>query len=293
MWHELTVTFQLRSPLHIGYLPSRSSIFSPTRYYVPGRTLWGALTRSITESIHRQPGGADYRSIGHILRENFRFSYFYVHDGRTYYLPEYRDDGLMYGGLDRYEFEGRFIASTVSTALRGGVALKGSLHETEYINNMFHDGEKVEKTRIMGCIWIKNSPLNLEIQKDGLFIGDINILHELTLGGESKYGFGKVVLESIRSGRTPFRVHVSNGIQISDEFLRGHMRYTPDLKFNGDLELVSGRAYFDPERSNRTSEKPGDVIIKPEYYLTPGTQMEDHEEATLLWDGSIEFPVLH
>lgn len=293
MWHELTVTFQLRSPLHIGYLPSMSSIFSPTRYYVPGRTLWGALTRSITESIHRQPGGADYRSIGHILRENFRFSYFYVHDGRTYYLPEYTDDGLMYGGLDRYEFEGRFIASTVSTALRGGVALKGSLHETEYINNMFHDGEKVEKTRIMGCIWIKNSPLNLEIRKDGLFIGDINILHELTLGGESKYGFGKVVLESIRSGRTPFRVHVSNGIQISDEFLRGHMRYTPDLKFNGDLELVSGRAYFDPERSNRTSEKPGDVIIKPEYYLTPGTQMEDHEEATLLWDGSIEFPVLH
>ncbi|MDI9615087.1 hypothetical protein [Methanothermobacter sp.] len=293
MWHELTVTFQLRSPLHIGYLPSRSSIFSPTRYYVPGRTLWGALTRSITESIHRHPGGADYRSIGHILRENFRFSYFYVHDGRTYYLPEYRDHGLIYGGLDIYEFEGRFIASTVSTALRGGVVLKGSLHETEYINNIFHDGEKVEKTRIMGCIWVKNSPLNLEIRKDGIFIGDINILHELTLGGESKYGFGKVVLESIRSGGTPFRVDVSNDIQISDEFLRGHMRYTHGLKFNGDLELVSGRAYFDPERSNRPSEKPGGVIIKPEYYLTPGTQIEDYEEASLCWDGSIKFPGLH
>lgn len=286
MWHELTVTFQLMSPLHIGYLPSRSSIFSPTRYHVPGRTLWGALTRSITESIYGQPGGDDYRSIGHILRENFRFSYFYIHDGRTYYLPEYRDDGLMYGGLDRYEFEGRFIASTVSTALKDGVALKGSLHETEYINSMFHDGEKVERTRIMGCIWIKNRPLNLEIQKDGIFIDDINILHELTLGGESKYGFGKVVLESIRSGRTPFRVHVSEDIQISDEFLRGHMRYTHDLKFTGDLELLSGRAYFDPE-SNRSSEKPGGVIIKPEYYLTPGTRIEDHKEATLLWDGTL------
>lgn len=287
MWHELTVTFQLRSPLHIGYLPFKGSVFSPTRYYVPGRNLWGALTRRMTELCHDNPQGEDYVRTGRVIMDNFRFSYFYVYDGKKVYMPEYREDGLKYGDLGIHEFEGKFISSSTSTAIMDGRAVDGSLHEIEYINSRFIDDESAGMTMITGCVWLRDDGLSfLDIRSDGIFVHENSLFDELILGGESKYGLGRVVLDSINRVNPPFTVKASDDVLISDEFLRGHMRYSENIRFQGDLELFSGRGYFDPERGGG-DRRPGGVIVKPEYYLSPGTFLEDDGELVVSWDGTL------
>jgi len=289
MWNELSATFKLKSPLYIGYLPSGASIISPTRYYVPGRNFWGALTRKITELRFVNPTGKDYLKIGRDVMENFRFSYFYVYDGKKVYMPEYRDDGLKYGDMGIHDFEGRFISSTISTAIMDGLAVDGTLHEIEYINSRFSDGENVNNTLITGCIWVKDdAPSYLEIEEDGILLDENNILDELILGGESKYGFGHVILDSFNDKRRiPLDVELSTDIIISDRFLKGHMKYSDDFRFMGDVELISGRGYIDPETGKRNG-RPGGIILKPEYYLSPGTFIEDESSLILSWDGTLK-----
>ena len=78
MWKRFDVVFALNSPLHIGYLPfTKGLVISPTRYYVPGRNFWGAVTKRLTESLYNDPT-KEYKKIGKQIKENFRFSYFYL-----------------------------------------------------------------------------------------------------------------------------------------------------------------------------------------------------------------------
>ena len=96
-WKKINVVFKLKTPLHIGYIPFKGSVVSPTRYYVPGRNLWGAVTKRVTEHLCENPTANNYKNIGKQIMENFRFSYFYLYDGKTIYLPRYTDEGVKYG----------------------------------------------------------------------------------------------------------------------------------------------------------------------------------------------------
>ena len=204
MWNQNKVVFKLKSPLHIGYTPFKSSVVSPTRYYILGRNFWGAITKQITESFFRSFESEDYIDVGHDIRNNFIFSYFYLYDGDTVYYPKYEEKELKYGDMYVSNFESRFIDSRISTAIdNSGTAKDESLHEIEYINNKFKDKNgNVNDVKIAGYIWIKenatikdkdnNKKLEIKKEKDGIYINNFNIIKELILGGESKYGFGHV-----------------------------------------------------------------------------------------------------
>jgi len=56
--------FKLKTPIHIAYLPLKGSVVSQTRYFIPGRNLWGALTKRITEFINEEPEPEHYKNIG-------------------------------------------------------------------------------------------------------------------------------------------------------------------------------------------------------------------------------------
>jgi len=356
-WDKIDVVFKLKSPLHIGYIgyiPFKGPVVSPTRYYVPGRNFWGAVTKRITEHLCKVPKAGDYKKIGKQIMENFRFSYFYLYDGKTIYLPHYTDKGMKYGDnkkkITKAEFEHRFIGSIVSTGIdnKTRTAKDKSLHEIEFINNRFRDENgNIKVVKIAGCIWIKKDA-KIEIKRgkeethkfkmkpNGIFIDNFNIISELILGGESKYGFGHVLLDSIDKVNFPLEYTVEpknqdenckDEIKIKcgkDEPLLAHLKYDRKLKFEGEIELLTGRGYYDPNKlkdsknekqkicmdcpssegknNSKDDVNPGKAISRPVYYFSPGTvlkklkkktdeKQEEQEESIICrlnWDGTLE-----
>lgn len=303
-WKKVSVVFKLKSPLHIGYLPSKGSVVSHTRYYIPGRNFWGAITKRITEHLFENPTADNYKDIGRQIIENFRFSYFYIYDGETIYFPKYTDEGVKYGddkkSVTKAEFEHKFISSQISTAIDSEslTARDESLHEIEFINNKFIDKDgNLRNIKIAGCFWIKDGSKvgGKEVKINSVIsIDNFNIIQELIVGGESKYGFGHILFESINEIKFPFvsfNWETPDEIQINkDEFLVGHLKYEKNIKFTGDIELLSGRGYYDPKKSeDNTSDRPGQIISIAEYYLSPGTRIiSKSENCKLNWDGTLE-----
>ncbi len=298
-WKKIEVVFRLKSPLHIGYLPSKYSVVSPTRYYVPGRNLWGAITKRITEYLYSDPlkdcqssetnEGTCYQKVGEIVKNNFRFSYFYIYDGKTVYFPKYTEEGLKYGNITKEEFEYTFISNRISTAInKEGSAKDKSLHEIEFINNKFRDKKgNIKDVKISGSIWVKDNikikDRDVVIKSNGLFIDGFNIVEELILGGESKYGFGHVVFDHLERKKDEPVVHISK----DKPFINAHLKYNKDIKFQGDVELLTGRGYFDP-KEKKSTDKPGSIISNMEYYISPGSKLNEEFCLKIEWDGSLE-----
>jgi len=335
-WEKINVVFKLKSPLHIGYMPFKGSVVSPTRYYVSGRNFWGAITKRITEHLCKVPKAGDYRNISKQIMKNFRFSYFYLYDGKTIYLPHYTDEGMKYGSITKAEFEHRFIGCIVSTGIDNETrtAKDKSLHEIEFINSRYRDeNENIKAVKIAGCIWIKkNAKIEIKreeeethkfkIKPNGVFIDDFNIISELILGGESKYGFGRVLLDSIDEVNFPLEYIMKS--KNHDEDCKGevkikcgenkpliaHLRYDRKIKFEGEVELLTGRGYYDPNKlkdsknekqklcmdgpssegknNSKDDVNPGKVISRPVYYFSPGTVLQENINCKLNWDGTLE-----
>ena len=311
MWNRVELIFELKSPLHIGYLPSGFSVSAPTRYYVPGRNFWGALTQRITEFLFSTPVGKDYMQIGQMIKNNFRFSYFYIYDGKNIYLPKYSEKGFYYGEIEEYDFQYRFIGSRVMTAIDNstGKAKDKTLYESEFISEKFIDNDgTIQNTKIIGTMWIRQMDhfygnKNIKIKEDDVYIDDFKIFEEITIGGEQNIGFGRLKLNSIYKGRKycsfvedftdkqEVKIKTSSGAPIF-----GHVPYDERLGFLGDLELLSGRQYYknDGKTEKKRYEKPGEYIVPPELYFAPGTILYPIEQNSIFqtdldfvlrWDG--------
>src|SRR5690554_2714159 len=196
MWKRVELIFELESPLHIGYLPFGGSVIAPTRYYIPGKNFWGAITQKITKYIFDEPESDTYKQIDQSIKKNFRFSYFYVYDGKNIYFPCYGEEGLYYGieaKIKEQDFEYKYVGSRVLTAINNntGSAEDETLHEVEFIHDKYIDVEEnINKTRIIGTIWIKElvnidtsqGKKKISIKDDGIYIDNLNIFKKLTIG---------------------------------------------------------------------------------------------------------------
>ncbi len=304
MWKRIDVIFSLRNPLHIGFLPSKGSVVSPTRYYVPGKNFWGAITKRTTENLFKDPTGKDYQKMGEEIKNNFRFSYFYLYYTEIIYIPSYTDKGLMFGDknqIDRLEFERKFVGSRVLTEIdrSSGTAKDKKLHEIEFIKDRYKDERgNIEKTRLIGCIWIKNicklRGNKVKVNNKGIFVDDFNLIEELTLGGEQNYGFGLVELESIPNEKiSPINDNLKNeqikiNIEESDPII-SHIKYVKNVSFQGDIEILTGRGY--KETSYKYKKSPGQELSEPGYYFAPGCflKTERLKIMTLQWNGIMKF----
>lgn len=315
MWKRLDVTFTLKSPLHIGYLPSKGSVISRTRYYVPGKNLWGAVTKRATEALFDEPAAKDYFGMGKQIKENFRFGYFYVYDEQNIYIPKFTDKGLKYGemdGVDVIEFEHKFIGSRVLTAIDGATrtARYESLHEIEFINNKYINlRNNIRNTKIIGCMWCRkecelpsiDGETTVTAEDGGLYVDGCNLIEELTLGGEQNYGFGSVKLESTNKINFPIECELGADIKVfikKDTPISFHLEYSSSIPFYGEVELMAGRGYFNVDHNDKNKEieqtgnqykiAPGEVISEPCYYFSPGTVLKNEQGSILQWNGIMQ-----
>lgn len=265
-WHLYSLTFSLKSPLHIGF--HKIMHLFRTREYVPAKPFWGALVAKLTRKLAL----SDYEKVGEFLKATMRFGYFYICDNykNIVFTPKYTDEGLKYGNsegkeISQNEFEKRYISSLASTAVEANsfTAEEGMLHEVEFISPYTID--KGESVFLRGLLWVSEFSNNglsvVGFRENDFYIvyGDKQVkfselIDTLQVGGERKYGFGLLKIEGKPkkeddkdlSGLGFFGIWEERENEIYLKIggyspIWSHVKYTPDLKIKGRIEPFIGR----------------------------------------------------
>jgi hypothetical protein len=198
-WQAYELTYELLSPLHIGY--HNVGNVQRTRYYVPARNMWASVTERLTRSGFTVNGReGDYQQVGEWLKERCAFSYLFVCNGGDLLCPRFTEDGLRYGSYSAAEFEHHWVSAHVTTALEPATtsAQEASLHEVEFLTQygMTHTFS-AQRTQFRG--WAFLSPDGVDRMGEP---GSSEWLAELQVGGERRYGFGRLRLRGCRPQST-------------------------------------------------------------------------------------------
>lgn len=282
-WSCLQLTYELRSPLHIGF--HKVGNVQRSRCYIPARNLWGAATNRLTRQgfslLNVQKG--DFQAIGSWLKQSTAFSYFYVYEAGKLLYPHYCKDGLCYGDETSVEFEQAYLGAHSTTALEAvtATAETGSLHEVEYIAPYRFDQNGLgRRTLVRGLAFLSESArsiLNMDTWKQWL--------NDLGVGGERRYGFGQLRLTDLSEigqlagwpkgyalqleGRRPgFTIEAGAA-------LLAHA--APEIRARGALEPLIGRETIISGRFGRNLTK-GRICWAPGSFLERGGTFLINEE---------------
>jgi hypothetical protein len=241
-WHMFRVIYELRSPLHMGY--HKVGNLQRTRYYIPARNLWGAVTEALTRrgfgsQMLKTARPDDYKAVGDWVKEHCAFGYWFIEENGSPLAPRYDDGELKYGPYTSAEFERRYLNAHVTTALDPAAtsAAEGGLHEVEFIAPYTPEGTQ---THIGGWVFLDETALALlgEESKWRAWLGDLQI------GGERRYGFGQLQLVEMWEDNhwcvelTHARPRLSVG---RDTPLFAHTMISQHIQVRGEIEPLVGR----------------------------------------------------
>lgn len=297
MWECYELRFKAKSPVHVGY-GSKLGVINRTRYYIPGKTMWGAVTAILTREImaitKENYKSKLYKDIGKFIQENMIFSYFYPSNGENVFYPNYTEIGFGFGGnekrflINKERFERDFVSSYISTSVdkTSKTAEDESLHEFEVIT-LKSPNKSLE---FIGYLFIKeevkDNKMDLfikEIKKDEITLkkGDKSLnlfesIKKLQVGGERNYGLGWFELQDhsiCKSNKV--NLHCSGvyvdlndlSINLDGSVALAHVKLNSELKeVKGDLEPITGREW---DRNG-----PGKKCDNAKICLTPGTRFK-------------------
>ncbi len=286
-WKLYQLAFQLKSPLHIGW--RKVGNLNQSRPYVPGKVVWAALTARLTrngfistdENFIRENA---YERTGNLLKHYMAFSYLFPSlkkDATKVLMPKYESGQLKYGDKTESEFQYLVMDSYASTSLDYSMrsAEEGSLHETEFIRPTTRkDNGDVTNVYLVGYLVIKDG------FQDQLTMDNLQkILNQIQLGGERRYGWGRVALikcelkdEKIvfqdwqleKNGESePLKIKCRN-----DSYLPAHALATPDTHEIAGIETGAIEPLVGRETS--AADGFGRNISKARICWTPGTRVK-------------------
>jgi len=212
---------------------------------------------NLTRMMCKRPHYGNYSEVEKYINKDVVITYFYPsldRTGRNPLIPEYTDEGIKYG--DTYsesQFEKIFIHSFGQTAIEPSslTAEDGSLHETEYISPVVEEENQSKSVYFVGYLIVKNNSDRGKIWKikDSSPPNLRDVMREISVGGEKRYGFGRLRLLSFSPLGDEGRVF---GFQITEKKERvcitipkgkpisAHLAVNDDLKIKGDLEPLVG-----------------------------------------------------
>lgn len=287
-WQCFRVTYDLHSPLHIGY--HKVGNVQRTRHYIPARNLWGAVTEYATRggfSTENAPEG-DYRAIGTWVRQHCALSYFFLCEGDNLLVPLHTDNGPYYGDLSQAAFERRYLSAHVTTALDAATtsAKDGSLHEVEFIAP--HRLDKTgsgERTQLRGWVFLDDRAQEHwgAQEKWECYLATLHV------GGERRYGFGQLRLvdwkeDTQLNGCSVLLDSDQPGIQApQDAALLAHT-LADGVQAWGQIEPLVGRETRESHRfgahltAGRVCWTPGSEIAAPAtFQIDPGGYWIKHQ----------------
>ncbi|MFO7295550.1 MAG: hypothetical protein C0P72_005960 [Clostridia bacterium] len=270
-WYRLV--FKQEQPIHIGAL--KWGVIDETEIFIPGWTMWGALTNQFLKYrfAKNQAEEADVSGNKCLLRpedcdiERFKglfecITNFYPviwKEGREDssrlfkpFFPYYKEGVLHIGEYSEEKFRSEFVDVFVSTAVEPlfRMARNESLHEFEYILPKSNG----KRLYWMGIIGFEKE----QLQEVKSFLEG---LEELYVGGNSRYGFGRLTLSNVEclsdedekegneyrqeNGELAEWGVDANGYLCWPEddggnfILRQFLEFSPEIKFEGQLRLIA------------------------------------------------------
>ncbi|MCX6630806.1 MAG: hypothetical protein NTW28_24585 [Candidatus Solibacter sp.] len=190
------VRFDLLSPLHIGWHPAGNIL--RTRPYVPGKTLWGAVTAALAESGGPR-SATRYEDMGHLVEAFLRFGYFLpVAKGST--PAQFPGTAELRDSIFQYLFLDSFASTAIEDACLA--AQPNSLHEIEVLRSRTRPlcDCPAQPVELVGGLWVAEGP-GLQLKSDDLVWNGrslVEVLRSIQLGGKRGYGFGRVRLSAFR-----------------------------------------------------------------------------------------------
>lgn len=283
-WTAYRLTLKLLTPMHIGW--RKVGNLHQTRFYVPARTIWGALTARLA----RETEAKDYAEIGRQVNDNLRFSYFYFID-----QPEaelnccYSTGGWPWSvnGQDKANaslFEWKYLNSYAGSPItERQVAEEGGLHETEHIMPFTREGKQVYLT---GWVFERK-------QLDESIANWKEAIIRIQLGSERSYGWGRVappdkdvlknmLIETKKMFGANLELDNDNPEVVlpKDAFITSHVdanELIPD-DFEGRMEMLAGRLTTDAARYGRNF-----TPLTPCW--TPGTGVKKEKRFAIGYNG--------
>ena len=277
-WHVYRVALRLEAPLHIG--SGKISYLQRTRPYVPARVLRGALVSRLA----RQPReyatpGDPYHKTGRTISQYMAF---------TYFFPALKDPKEVerYRPIFPWEpgFRHRFLGSYAGTALTypQQTVARGLLREIEYIVPRTRDTN--EQVYLLGYIFVDEEhikPKTYDWQ---------SALHQIQIGGERGYGWGRVGQLDIRKMEQPeislfntesisfngrLSKHQGKGqarpVVIASNRLLAHVPVMKASGLRGLIEPIVGREWR-PDHLEETRQYIGAYLAFKGLYFAPGSQ---------------------
>jgi len=186
-WHRLT--FKSLQPLHIG--SGGYGVLSPTRLFIPGYTMWGALTAGLGRFLGKSESELN-------LDPFVEISNFYPVIKEEICFPVYKNGALFLGNISEKEFRRNFTDTVLLTSIdpANQAARETSLHEIETLLPA-RKGKGTDVLKWSGIVFIDLEDI---ISASNLRLA--NYLKEdlkLQVGGEKNYGFGLICLEKIKA----------------------------------------------------------------------------------------------
>lgn len=217
------VSFKQKQPIHIGY--NKYGVINETRIFIPGQTMWGALTN------------AYFKKTGKHNKELFEnISCFYPVIRNKVLSPRFEDGEFFLGDFSEKEFRKEFVTTYLSTSINPKFlsAKDESLHEIDVILPK----EGIEWEGYVKCDEEK-----------------LKQIDEIYIGGDVRYGFGLMKMGEPK--KEQYDQNPKKGIIIdtnkNKKILTNFLVYK-NQKFEGRLELLLNIDFFqkkkiDPENN--------------------------------------------
>jgi len=255
-WYKLV--FKQNQPIHIG--STRWGVVNETEIFIPGWTMWGALTKAYNQYSKSK------LSDNQELFENITCFYPSLDKmGDNVLFPEYKN-GLLYLREEnlcrkeysedkfRYEFTDTFVSTAIVPGTRS--AKDESLHEIEIL---LPQGKKEKESLYwVGVLGIDNDLPNFF--KNGL---------KIFIGGDIKYGLGELELHldpELENGPFLEGWNIDNNGYLSfnnNNNIKQFLEFSPEIKFEGELKLL---AEFDFTKNTPK-------VKKADYFINIGSKI--------------------
>jgi len=257
-WYKLV--FKQNQPIHIG--SARWGVVNETEIFIPGWTMWGALTKT-----YNQYSNCKLSDNQELFETITCFYPSFDKMGNNILFPEYKN-GLLYLREEnlnekeysedkfRYEFTDTFVSTAIVPGTRS--AKDESLHEIEIL---LPQGKKENES----LYWVGVLGINNDLPsfiKKGL---------NIYIGGDIKYGLGELQLHldpELKNSDFLEGWNINSNGYLSfnnNKNIKQFLEFSPEIKFEGELKLL---AEFDFTKNTPRVKKAG-------YFINIGSKINN------------------
>jgi len=272
-WYK--IVFKQNQPIHIG--SARWGVINETEIFIPGWTMWGALTKA-----YNQYSKSELSNNQELFKTITCFYPFFKEKRDDVLFPKYKN-GSFYLGEEysedkfRYEFTDTFVSTAIVPGLRS--AKDESLHEIEIL---LPKSKKEEKSLYwVGVLGINNDlPKSKKEERSLYWVGVLGINNDLLdsfknffkkglkiyIGGDIKYGFGELQIDfpsttelEDNNALKEWNIDDKGYLNLDDNTknIKQFLEFSPEIKFEGELKLL---AEFDFTKNTPKVKKAGYFI---------------------------------